>query len=74
MNKGSFSSPEDLFAKSIKKIENLVINDSNFSGNKLEIVPVLSEIFKWRDTHKEIVVQAVSIKNTIKKVVKPSYV
>lgn len=74
MNKASFSSPEDFFAKSIQKIENLVIKDTNFSGNKLETMPVLSEIFKWRDTEKEIVVQAVSIKNTIKKVGKLPFV
>jgi len=74
MNKGSFLSPENFFSQTIQKIENLAVNDRNFAGNKLEMIPVLKEIFKWRGADKEIVVQAVSVKNTIKTVGKTSIV
>lgn len=74
MNKGSFSSPEDFFAKNIQKIEDLVIVNNKFAGNRLETLPFLKETFKWRDTEKEIIVQAVSVKNTIKELGKTSFV
>lgn len=68
MNKGTFEYSEDFFEKSIRQIEDLAVGDDNFRDNKTEVLPVLKENFKWRGDDKEIIVKAVSIKNTIKTV------
>lgn len=65
LKKGSFENAEDFFKYKEEQVKEIAKKNKNFKNAIPEIENILTHSFSWRNTEKEIVVKAMSLKNDI---------